>query len=260
MTSFINAIRSEWTKVSTLRSTWVTAILLVGSLAGPVFLMGLFSQPGSEINNEMLTIGSMIFLLIAIAFAGSTVAGEYNDHMHAHAFLSQDRRSLWLIARTLVVLAFLLVTAAIGIGLASVIALVMPNFTYVGGPLEPIWRLGLSVVIFALIAIAISVLTRSRVAAVAIPLVWIVVVENLLGLAAYSTKVARFVWFLAPFERISQVTGGSPGVFGVPMPVMREGWEAGALQPMWFNVAVLVLWIALTFAASLWSNARRDVK
>lgn len=260
MTSFINAIRSEWTKVSTLRSTWVMAILLVGSIAGPVFLMGLFSQPGSQINNEMLTIGSMIFLLIGIAFAGSSVAGDYNDHMHAHAFLSQDRRSLWLIARTIIVLAFLAVAGAVGIGIAAIIAVVMPNFTYVGGSLEPMARLALASLVFALIAIAFAVLTRSRVAAVSIPLVWLVVVENLLGLAAHATKIAQFVWLIAPLERVTQLTGGAPGAFGIPMPVIREGWSAGTLQPAWFNVAVLVFWIILAIALSLWANSRRDVK
>ena len=38
MSSFSNALKSEWTKMSSLTSTWVFAITLIGALIGPLFL------------------------------------------------------------------------------------------------------------------------------------------------------------------------------------------------------------------------------
>nr|WP_240394119.1 ABC transporter permease [Corynebacterium lactis] len=194
MTSFVNALRSEWTKMASLRSTWIFVILLVGSMFGPVVLMSTLAETGTTLDWKMLTIGSMIFAMIGIAYAGSALAGEYNDQMQAHAFLTQDRRSLWLVARGLLQMVLLFVAWGVGVGIAFLVTLVAPNIAFEGGSGQDAVSSVLTFAVFSVIAMALGVLTRSRVAAVAIPLVWLLVVEKLIELATIVSKVAVPFW------------------------------------------------------------------
>lgn len=73
MTAFSNALRSEWTKMASLRSTWIFAVLLAGSVVGPVVLIGLFMGEATSVDWSRLLVGSGIFSMIAVAFAGSSV-------------------------------------------------------------------------------------------------------------------------------------------------------------------------------------------
>ena len=109
--SFGNALRSEWTKLASLRGTWVYVVLLVGSIAGPMAAFSMAADAGATADWELLLLGTVIFNMIVIAFGGSTLAGEYNDQMNAHAFLTQDRRSLWLSARMTLTLVLIAVSS-----------------------------------------------------------------------------------------------------------------------------------------------------
>ena len=57
----MNVVRSEIAKLTSLRSTWVYAILLVGSIAGPVVLMGLFASDSTTdfYWNDLLIAGDL---------------------------------------------------------------------------------------------------------------------------------------------------------------------------------------------------------
>lgn len=259
MTSFMNALRSEWTKLASLRSTWIFAILLVGSMFGPVVLMGLLAEQGTVLDWTMMTIGTMLFVMIAIAFSGSTLAGEYNDQMHAHAFLTQDRRSLWLLARGLLTIVFLAVCWSLGVGIAYLATVVSPKVSFEGGSFEDFIVAVLTFGVFSVIAMSLGVLTRSRVAAVAVPLVWLLVVEKLLVLAVSATAFALPFWLAAPGERISQLS--SQLVSGIANPEAPGiGYTPDTSQPMWFNAIVLVAWVVVAIAAAHVVNAKRDVK
>lgn len=267
MTGFNNALRSEWTKMTSLRSTWIYVILLVGSMVGPVVLQVSMFEGGFGIDWQSLTVGTVLFAMIAIAYAGASIAGEYNDQMHAHAFLTQDRRSLWIVARGLLELALLLVTWLLGLVIAYLVVVVWPGVSFEGGAPTAAVTSVLTFSIFAVIAMALGVLTRSRVAAVAIPLVWLLVVEQLVKFAAMATKAMVPVWLAAPGERISQLADQLTGNRSVMdnfeamlNPPLPTGFQPETIQPMWFNVAVLVAWVAVAIAVSLWVNAKRDVR
>lgn len=259
MASFTSALRSEWTKLASLRSTWIYAMLLSGSMFGPVILMGMLADSGTMLDWAMLTIGTMIFVMIAIAFAGATLAGEYNDQMHAHAFLTQDRRSLWLIARGLLTVVFLAVCWAFGVGIAYLATAISPRVSFIGGSFDDFISAILNFGVFSVIAMSLGVLTRSRVAAVAVPLVWLLVVEKLLVLATSATAFALPFWLAAPGERISQLAPQL--VSGVADPEAPGiGYNPDTSQPVWFNAIVLVAWVVVAIAAAHFVNAKRDVK
>lgn len=257
--SFGNALRSEWTKLKSLRSTWVYAVLLVGSIAAPTMLFSVAADHGMTVSWSMLLVGAVIFNMIAIAFAGSTAAGEYNDQMHAHAFLTQDRRSLWLSARFLLTVILLAACWVLGIAIAYAAVAVSPVVSFEGGQTYYIFTSLLGFVVFSLISMSLGVLTKSRVAAVAIPLVWLLVVENMLGYAASAFSALRPIWLVAPGERIQQLAPQLSGIMTNPERP-HIGFEAGMTQPLWFNVLVVVAWIVLAIAAAQWANAKRDVK
>ncbi|MDN6387835.1 MAG: ABC transporter permease, partial [Corynebacterium sp.] len=99
-TSLLNALRSETTKVLSMRSSVVYTILMVGSLSAPVALFMIFADaPDQVVDWALLSAGAMIFQIVAIIFAAATTAGDIRNHMHAQAFLTQSDRSLWILAK-----------------------------------------------------------------------------------------------------------------------------------------------------------------
>lgn len=180
--------------------------------------------------------------------------------MHAQAYLSQNNRHLWLGARQVLNLVFLLGVAAIGALLACASTLVLPDLTYSNEGFAAIGSFALNIIVFGLIAMAIAALTRSRVAAVAIPLVWLMVIEQLLTLAAAASKVALPFWLAAPNARIRQLGGASADFMSAGNPTPPVGWEAGMTQPTWFNILVIIAWIVVSVVAAIWINSKRDVK
>lgn len=252
----INVLRSEATKLLTLRSTWIWAILLTGSLYGPAVLIGLFSVEGSEVNWAFALPGAMIFAMLSISFAASAVAGEFNDHMHAQAFLTQPRRSLWLSARALVVSGFLLLKYLIGVALVYVALLVTPRVTLLNEEALVILRDGVLFLVFSFIAMGLAALTRSRVAAMAIPLAWFLVIERLLGVAAAKSDAFVLLWLVSPGERVSQLTkyGKENAEF------FSSGWNFAEVQPLAYNIGLIAAWIVVPLAIGLWVNAKRDVR
>ena len=257
--SFGIALRSEWTKLASLRGTWVYVVLLVGSIAGPMLAFSMAADGGATADWELLLLGTVIFNMIVIAFGGSTLAGEYNDQMNAHAFLTQDRRSLWLSARMTLTLVLIAACWVIGVALAWLSVTVSPRTEFKGGDGADILAGILGFVVFGLIAMSLGVLTRSRVAAVAIPLVWILVVESMLEFAALAYAIFRPLWLVTPGARIQQVSTQLGNVIANPENP-RTGFEAGMTQPMWFNIVVLVAWIVVAVGVAHWANAKRDVK
>ncbi|MEJ6018711.1 ABC transporter permease [Corynebacterium sp. H113] len=255
MPSLVNALKAESTKMVSLRSTWVWMILLTGSLYGPLILVGLLGKSGTQVDWEMLLVGAMIFSLMAVSYAGSSIAAEYSEKMYAHAFLSQDRRSYWLIARSLLIIVFIAINAIVGGFLAWVVVAVLPKPEFVGGDITQVWALSMMTLMFSIIAMWCAVLTRSRVVAVAVPLVWMIVVEQLLSAAAGS-DIGRMFWLVGPGTRTTQIAG----VLGGHGNDMEVGWHAMQIQPLWFNVAVVLAWIGVAIATSFLVNARRDVR
>ena len=92
----MNVVRSEIAKLTSLRSTWVYAILLVGSIAGPVVLMGLFASDSTTdfYWNDLLIAGDL-FQMLAIIYAAASTSRDLAHGMHGQAFLTQPQRWNW---------------------------------------------------------------------------------------------------------------------------------------------------------------------
>lgn len=238
----LDALRSEILKQSTLRSTAVYAVLLLGSLFGPIVLIGLTS--GDSFSGEPqrwsdLYAGFFIFLAITVALCASRTTSDIKNRMTAQAFLTQEGRWQSLVAKAVVFTGF--VTACF---LAGTV-LIWLSVAAFGGSIEsgdvaaPIFARLALVVTLALVSIGFGALVRSNITAIALPLVWLLVGEQLIAMAAENISLFR------PLRDV---------LLSTSMQHLDQGDAvAGA-------IAVLVGWIAVFGVAGLASNQLRDVR
>ncbi|MDN6661715.1 ABC transporter permease [Corynebacterium variabile] len=243
--SFTNALRAETTKLFSLRSSLVYAILLTGSLFGPVTLIALFGDDAT-LDWSTILFGLQIFMLVAVIFAAATTAGDIRNHMHAQAFLTQAGRWQWVAAKITVTAAFTAVTyvlgtvLAIGVGAALGGTLSLGTDTFI-----PVVGL-VTNVLFAAMSVGLACVIRSQVASVAVPVAWLLVIDGMLGMAAESIGIFRPLAAIAPMQRQTQLLGGEdPLGFGFSTAVCY---------------LIIIAWFAALAALGLWRNHRVDVR
>lgn len=248
--SFTNALRSETTKLLSLRSTIAYAILLTGSLYGPVTLAVFFGQGDEDLTWSTLMFGFQIFALIAIIFAAATTASDIRTHMHAQAFLTQDSRWQWVGAKVIVTAVFtalmFLLGTALAIGAGSVLG---GNVVLGSGGQHFVFSLVGSVV-FASMTVGLTCIIRSQVAAVALPVAWFLVIDGMIGVAAHSFDVFRPLAVIAPVQRLNQLIAGS----GADADPLGLGLSSAVCY------IVIVGWFAALTGFGLWRNQRADVR
>lgn len=243
------AISSEITKLLSLRSTWIYVILFTGSIYGPTTLYMLFNDsPQIDADWPDLLIGGMIFLMIACVFGASTTGGDINNHMTAHSFLTQKSRSSWLLARALVVAAFTELNFLLGAALSWLVATVTPAGHFTGENSLVLWGYVVAAPALAVMTVGIAALLRNRVGAIALPLVWMLVVEGLLYAGSEKTPFLKTLYQLSPGNRVQDM----------------QSWvvstdHAGMASPT-SGFVVLIAWMVVLLALGLYSNKVRDVK
>ena len=249
MSSFLTALKSETTKLLTLRSTLVYFILLGGSIGGPVFLYLAFATEKNAVTWTDLLMGGMITQMIAVIFGASSTAGEIASKMHAQAFLTERSRWNWLGARAVVSVVFLAVTVAIAVALTILMVTVWP-----GAEFKPEQGVSLAttfggVLAFALLAIGIAAIVRSRVAAVGLPLVWMLVIEPLIMSVGSNVSLLKTLAKFLPARTMQDIDKW----YLIP--------ERGAdfLTPT-FSVTVLAIWVIALLVLGFWRNSRADVR
>ncbi|MDN6619505.1 MAG: ABC transporter permease [Corynebacterium variabile] len=243
--SFTNALRAETTKLFSLRSSLVYAILLTGSLFGPVTLIALFGDDAT-LDWSTILFGLQIFMLVAVIFAAATPAGDIRNHMHAQAFLTPAGRWQWVAAKITVTAVFTAVTyvlgtiLAIGVGAALGGTLSLGTDTFI-----PVVGL-VTNVLFAAMSVGLACVIRSQVASVAVPVAWLLVIDGMLGMAAESIGIFRPLAAIAPMQRQTQLLGGEdPLGFGFSTAVCY---------------LIIIAWFAALAALGLWRNHRVDVR
>ena len=245
MNPLINSLRSETTKLLSMRSTIVYAVLLAGSLFGPVTLVMWFSNESNPVASwSTLSSGAMIFQLIAIVFAAATTAGDIRNHMHAQAFLTQNNRSLWVVSKIIVTSVFSLVLYLVGTGLAMIAAMIFGGGVDLGAEAAQFTVNLFCSVIFAALSVGLACVVRSQVGAVALPIAWLMVIDGMIGAAAQSYDFVRPLAAIAP--------GQQQLIFG-------EDYLGLGISSALCVVIILGWFVALT-AAGLWRNRRADVK
>lgn len=244
---FGHAFKSEFRKITSLRSTAIWAVLMTGCLYGIVVLQGLFTAEKAELNWSGLLNGSLIFVILAIVFGAGSTAGEMGNHMQAHAFLTQKSRWHWLASRFIITALFVVAMFALGVALAYVVTLILPKLGFHGGDFTQIWATAIFLAGYALIAASLAVITRSRVAGLALPLVWFLVIENLLYAVGGTIAIAKKFYEWSPGHAI--------------MDLQMSGATNGAADfSVGHNLTVLAVWVIVTVGIALFLNQKRDIR
>lgn len=253
-----NAIKSECRKLISLRSTWVNLILLLGSISGVTLLILTFSDAKKvEFDWQLLLQGASIFLIIAIIAAANGTSGEISRGMHAHAFITQPRRSHWLTARYLVTFAYLTLAFAGSVGLSILMVVVAPRGEFGFSNESSLITSLLQLVVFVLLALGLGALSGNRAVAITLPLTWVLIIEPLLLVATTFLESLHWLRFLMPMNRINDI--------GLLLTVDNNlstqiGFEPRQILPLWANLLILVVWVGVFTALAFIRNQRRDVK
>lgn len=172
--TFPRALRSEWIKLSTLRSTWwsiaITAIITIGVA---LLVAQSMDVPGFEPIQAVVSPVQFTMLLAGILGA-IAVTGEYSTGMIRSTLAAAPLRGSVLAAKAVVVAVFLFIASGLIFTAAALV--VTPVFAGRDMPFGwdspeqswlPILATSISMAVFALIGLAFGFLLRSGAGAIA---------------------------------------------------------------------------------------------
>ena len=196
--SFVGALRGEWIKLATLRSTW-WAIGLTGAMTLGIALLisGALDAPGTS--GIMAVVMPIQFTMLLAGILGAiAVTGEYSTGMIRSTLTAVPVRGRVLAAKAVVVAAFLFLASMV-ILLVTALA-VSPilggkDMAIAWGDVEKTWvpmlAASLAMAVFALIGLSFGFMLRSGAGAIAatIGLLFVLpIVTNMFGFAGEAWK------------------------------------------------------------------------
>ena len=239
-------LRSEWTKLRSIRSTWwCTAVyMLVVGGTGWLAAASTDSAPRSDVALGVALTGFGVGQLVVLVLGVLAVTTEFASGMAQVSLTVAPRRTRLLVAKTLVVTLYCALLTAV---LAVVCALAAFTLTAVPGGVQPaspevLRALGLQVGaagLVAVLAVALGALVRSTAGAVGIGAALVFVLPPALALT--GTALA---------ERASQA-----------LPAVRVGEDAFlAVSTTWpVGMAVVAAWSLVAWLVGAVLLERRDV-
>lgn len=208
----IPAIRAEGRRLLSVRSTAVFASLLIGCCFGPIIVMGLIYDPAYRGPIDAGDLGkcASIFHVVAVVFTGTYTATEIRSGSPAISFLTQRHRVASLAAQYSVTSSFLILTYVVGMGLALVAALFYPDGLAISGRGWTYLALyGVLTLLWSVMATSLAVITRSVVAAVAVPITWMLLIEQLVNVIPMLEAITPWLPFTAGHSILNWALGES---------------------------------------------------
>lgn len=243
---FRAVVRSEWTKLWSVRSTWwctVVSVLVVGA-GGWLAAAGTDSSPRADVAVQTALTAFGIGQLVLVVLGVLVVTSEFASGMAQVSLTVVPRRSRLLAAKTVVVLAYCLVLSAVlaaGCALAARVLTAVPGGVSPGDP-AVLRTLGLQVGAAGLVGVlgvALGAVLRSTAGAVGVGVVLVFIAPP--ALALVGTDLAA---------RVSQ-----------SLPALRVGEDAFlAVATSWqVGMAVVAAWAVGTWVLGAVLLERRDV-
>jgi ABC-2 type transport system permease protein len=242
-------IRAEVLKLRTVRGPWLVLaagpLLVIAGISGLVISGGNLHDPDTQAK-ALAHVG--LASIFALAFGILAVAGEYRHKTITDTYLSTPGRGRVIGAKLVVYAAFgvlaALASTVVGLGVAAAwwsgkgasfgwgdTAM----WTTIGGGVA--WNAA-----FAAMGVGVGALIRSLTGAIAAALVWIALVEGIVG--QLIGNLARWLPFAA-----GQALGAGGG----------SGVLPGTLLPRWGAAFVLAAYTAAFAVAAVTTTIRRDV-
>ena len=234
-------LATERMKLLSTRSPWFSTVLAIGLVIGFAGLLALVEDRPGAFDLRMLLSGWQFGLMVVMVMAALAITTEYRFGTIRTTFQAVPNRSAVLLAKTAVVAVLAAVIGEVaGCGAwAAGKALAAPGVDLaLSGP--EAWRMvagiGPVFAITAVIAVAVGIMVRQSAGAIAILLIWTMLVENLVGIIP---KVGDDIQDWLPFMAVDRFfTGGGPD------PVMGP-WASLAY---FAGFAVVLLGISLVVA------------
>jgi hypothetical protein len=207
--SAIAVLDSERIKLSTTRSVlWTAAAVAVLSI-GLAALQGSTAYGAAPLPPEKAAMGVAIFgVPVLMVLAAMTVTGEYRSGMIRTTFMATPDRTLVLVAKAIVAGVFSTVYAAVMTIAAVVVAHVVAP-PLVGSHLSfadpATWRLIGAITLYAaltaVLGVGVAALLRHSAGAVAVLLLWPLLVEPVVGnLPSIGSEVGPYLPFANIFR------------------------------------------------------------
>lgn len=232
----IAALRYEWRRLSSIRSTWIISVIAFAQAVGFIWLFTQFTSSidmGGPAGEPSAVAFSSIVPFIFLPFFPlivSTLAAQAFGHDYRHGTIrltlsSFPRRGQILFARVFMLLGFVTFLSALTVGAA--VGIVELNASTTGGmdwnsfavTALKLWAYLLG---YMLICMALVVLTRIMALGIVIPLVMVLIVENLLiVLGMWKAQwLTEWVPFTNATSWVTEMNGGdgAPDLSGTPWP------------------------------------------
>ena len=229
-------VRAEWTRLWTVRASWLFVAVATLGVAGISLLVGYDARdPGAVAPGETawipVEILGLLSLLVLLAFASVSTTADHATGGIVPALQWTPRRGILLAARTLVVVT---TVAALGLLLAGTAGLVVHALAPVRGlpgdeGVETLSALGFVYLTGALLAVGLGLLLRSTAGAVVTVLALMLVLPMLLG--NFPFDWARDLATALPGSSAVQLVAGESiaGLTDAQALLTLAAWAAGGL-------------------------------
>lgn len=266
--TYLRAVRSEWSKLTTLRSTWVTSamvlfitvglgVAIITSYAGRPVDPSMVDAPVAGAVPEIwhnLVIGASIAQLVVACLGALMVTGEYSSGQIRSTLAAVPRRGHAFWAKALVVSGF-----SFGLGIISslliwALASLMPDVPAISPISEHFlpYALGVSVLyaFVALMSLGYGYLFRSTAGAIATVLSLMFVINIPLGLASTQWKWAEIAANLSLMQVTQHVASPLPSEY----PSVGLEWY----QTHTTALIAFAVWVIVPTVAGWLTFLRRD--
>jgi ABC-2 type transport system permease protein len=209
--SAVAVLNAERIKLSTTRSVvWTAAAVAVLSI-GLAALQGSTAYGAAPLPSERAATGVAVFgVPVLMVLAAMTVTGEYRSGMIRTTFMATPNRSLVLVAKAIVAAVFsaayaaAMTVAAVAVGRLMAPPLVGSHLSFVD---PATWRLIGAITLYAaltaVLGVGVAALLRHSAGAVAVLLLWPLLVEPVLGnLPSIGSEVGPYLPFANVFRFI----------------------------------------------------------
>jgi ABC-2 type transport system permease protein len=239
-------VRNEFRKLSTMRAVWLLlaaeqAVIIAGIAS---LLVGNSNDPHDPMTSRQAVMHVGLVAMFTLLLGVLAVAGEYRHRTITDTYLATPKRGrvVWakVITYTIAGLGFGLVAAVTATVVGSIWLSAKGGSLYLGD--TEVWQTLVGCILwnalFAAIGVGVGALVRNLVAAVAVALGWIAVIE--MSMSSLFGSSARWLPFAA---------GKSLGHFT----------PDSDLLPQWAGAVVLIAYTVLFVAAAVSTTVRRDV-
>ncbi|GAA1139018.1 ABC transporter permease subunit [Microbacterium natoriense] len=242
--TFLRALKGEWIKLATVRSTWwsiaITAVLTIGIA---MLIAQAIDVPGFDPINAVVMPIQFTMLLAGILGAIS-VTGEYSTGMIRSTLTANPVRGSVLAAKATVLAAFLFVSSLIIFGAAALaVSLVVSgreqsiDWSDASASLLPILVSSLAMAVFALIGVAFGFILRSGAGAIAATVGLLFVLPIVANFFAFAGETWKWVMDAATYLPVAAAQSAilpDGATLEGPVPYLTlAGWVVAGMLGAW---------------------------